>query len=635
MKKLSRFQKQLIAAAVVLAVALALFAVYMFNKPEEEAEVQKAPTLNYGFNTEEEAALNAFNGSAVFTFSAEKGKADEKTAAIMNLAADYAAMNSGISLVFGNGDELCTVKLNGKVTATVKDGEVECYYNEEEKLYAVSGIRYAFNMAVFGDSLGISQEEKMALPGFDTKGNTLNKGGNIVLFSLGNEYGELAFVELSNKQSKEVVFYVDEDTGLPAIIGAEGMDVNQASAVFLMSFAQNPVAIATVDNPGDLSEYGLDSDENAEATILVAVSETEFRRIRIGKAAPGGNGYYALCDDKNNDYRDIVYILDATSSYALFSMEQFLTASYGIALDDNNELFTAIDDMTITINGEEMKFEKLTKEESALYSISYFWKVTEPERFVDKEKGYALSGFYNVSDVFFALSTLQSSDIKVALPTEEDLAEYGLDNPYRSYSWVVYDNIRCTVHMTEPDDNGKFYAYGYRDVLGKNGYRENLGIGSVSVSSFSNPDGVCYATYEAINFIHSQLFTDYIDALDSMTFIRNGETHVFKFKKEDGKITSVTLDGKKTDLQSVRHLYVSSIDPIITGEYAGDVEAGKDVTVIFDCDGVKTEMSYTRLNSVEVYVLLNGTGKYTVNYKHLAPIIENLETILGGGTISR
>lgn len=642
MKKLTRFQKQIAAVVVIALLAAALFAVYMLNKPSDEEGAEKPAeekvVLNYGFNEAEEAALKAFKGTAVISFAAEKGKGDDKIAPIMSLADDYAAMNSGISLAFGKGDADFSVKVGTADAVEMNSEDVEYYYNEDEKLYAFSGVRHLLNTMLFGDACGVAETDKQALKGFDTMGNVLNAGGNIIMFSMGDKYGELLFVEISNKQSESITFYVDPETTLPAIIGAEAMNVDQISSVMLMSFAQNPVATGVVENPEPLAVYGLDSDESAQATVLVAKDKESFRSIRIGKALPDGSGYYALCDGKDNKYRDTVYMIDGTAAYALRSAEQFMTANYGVELKAMEDVFTAVNDMTVCIDGETVKLEHLTKEDKADLPLNYSWKVTAPDRVIHSDKGFALSGYYNVGDLFNALGSLSSKEIVVASPTEEDLAEHGLDNPYRSYSWMYDDSVYCSVYMSKPDDDGKMYVYGTKKYFPEEGdpYEYTLGIGVISKDGFANEDGVSYITYGVLDFVDDNLFTDYITAVDSITVVRNGETHVFRLNKnEKGDIVSATLDNNKADLQSVRRFYVSCIHPTIIGDYKGEAPEKEDVCIIMNRGGEETRVAFTRLNSVEVFATVNGTGTYLVNYNDLSAIIEDYEILLAGGIVPR
>ena len=639
MKNLTKFQKQIIAIGVIAFLAVAAFALYFIAKPEEKTEKKeptKEITLNYSFTDAENKALEGFGESASFTFAAEKGKGDEKVAPLMALAEDYAAVCDGISVVFGSGKEDCVLTVGDEKTVFNTEKDIKYYTNEDGALYAFNA-RVLINTALFGESLGV--DEKQPFKGFDKDGDILNQGGNILMFSMGNKYTQLEFVQVSNQNSEEIIFYSDAKSGEPAIVGAEAMMVDSATVITLMSFAQNPVATGKVENPKALSFYGLDSDENATATILVAVDEDNYRSIRIGKELPDGSGYYAICDDAQNKFKPRVYMTSSYASYALMAMEDFLTAEYGVPLEELTDVFSAVDDMNVTIDGEVIKLEQLTKDEKAELPINYSWKVTAPDRYIHSERGYALSNYYNVGDLFNALSSLKSSDIKVAIPTEADLAEYGLDTPYRSFEWKVYELITCKVHMTAPDDSGNIYVYGtisYYDKDTDTTYTETLGIGAVSKSSFCNEDKVCYVDFTPLNFIDNKLFTDYIKAVDSITVIKDDESHIFRLSKNsEGEVISATLDGRGADLQSVRRFYVDAIHPEIIGEHEGDAPTTVDFTVIFDRDGEKTEICYTRINSVHVYVTVNGGGAYYVNYEDVAPILESYGILLDGGIVPR
>ena len=637
MKKLSKFQKQVIAVCAVAFLATVLFAAYLIFKPEEapKAEKPKEIKLNYSFTSEEETALKAFKDTAKFSFKAEKGMADEKTAPLMALAEDYAAVNNKITVSYNSGDSDMTLSVGKKTESFDLETDIEYYTNEDGALYAFNA-RALINTVLFGSDLGV---EKQHFKGFDKDGDMLNMGGNILMFSMGSKYTELEFVQITNEHG-EVTFYSEPKTGTPCIIGAEAMMVDSSAAITLMSFAQNPIATGKLENPEeDLAVYGLDSDENATATILVATDENTYRTVRIGKALPDGSGYYALCDDVNNKFKPRIYKTSSYASFATARMEDYLSAEYGVPLAELTDVFTAIDDMTVTIGDEEVKISKLSEAEKKELAVNYSWKVTAPDRYIHSERGYALSNFYNVGDLFNALSALKSSNIEVALPKEADLEKYGLDKPYRSYRWTVYDLVTCHVHMTKPDDNGQIYLYGTIDYYDKDSdtsFSETLGIGVIDAASFSNQDKVCYVDFTPLNFIDNKLFTDYIKAVDKISVTKDGETHVFRLAKDEkGDIVSASLDDRNADLQSVRRFYVDIIHPVIIGEYSGNVPEATDVTITLTRGKEDTTLAFTRLNSVEVYVTVNGQGSYLVNFKDLDPILQSYEILLDGGVVPR
>ncbi len=638
MKKLSKFQKQIIAVSAVALLAVALFAAYLIGKPEEKPAEEEAPKevqLNYSFTDEEKNALEGFKGTASFAFKTEKGKANAKTAPLMALAEDYAAMNGNISVSYGKGDVDAVLTVNGTEVSLDTEKDIKYYTNLDGATYAFNA-RSLINTAIFGKDLGV--DEKQPFTGFDKDGDILNKGGNISMFSMGTKYTELMFVQVTNEHG-EITFYSEPETGTPCITGTEAMMVDSSAAITLMSFAQNPVATGKVENPEALSVYGLDSDENATATILVAVDEENFRSIRIGKALPDGSGYYALCDDANNKFKPYVYKTNVYAGYALMATEDFLSAEYGVKLAELTDVYSAIDNMCITMDGEEVKLKKLSDAEKKELPINYTWKVTAPERYIHSDNGYALSNFYNVGDLFNALSSLKSDDIAVAVPTEETLAEYGLAEPYRSYTWTVYDIVTCHVYMSQPDTDNNFYLYGVIDYYDKKSdttYSETLGIGVLPTSAFRNEDQVCYMDFTPLNFIDNKLFTDYVKAVDKISVTKDGETHIFRLEKNgEGELVGATLDNSKTDLQSVRRFYVDIIHPVIIGEHEGEVPDGVDLSITLTRDGEDTTIDYTRLNSVQVYATVNGQGGYYVNYDDLTPILESYQILLNGGIVPR
>ncbi|MBR6594261.1 MAG: DUF4340 domain-containing protein [Clostridia bacterium] len=624
MKNLSRFQKQLIGIAAVALVAVILFVLYsVFSGGKEEQG--KAPVLNYGFSQAEETALKAFTGSAEFRFAAQRGKASAEVAPLMALAEDYTKLNGGITVSYGEGSDDCALTVNGETTV-IDVGAEELYRKlKDGTLYAFSA-RELYNTALFGESLGVAKYEP--LPGYDLDGDVINAGGNIVMYSLGDKNEELSYVLINNEHGELKFFVIDGNIYLG---GAEDMGLSTANTVMLVSYARQPFATGKVANPKALSEYGLDSQENATATLIAENEDGEVHVLLIGKQTPDGSGYYVRCDD-----RDRVYISSPYASYALRTPESFVTGSYGEALDKMEEVFTKVDDMAVTFeDGETLTLETLTAAELAeelKTRPNYTWKITGPDRFVTGDKGYTLSNFGNVGDIFYALSILSSEEV-VSISTEaEVLAEHGLDKPHRIFEWVYNGSVRCKVFCSKPQ-NGKMHVYGVKEYLEKDGTVKstaNIGVGVVSTSDFP------YMDYRIIDYVDNKLFTHYIDSVDTITFLKGEESHTVAFgKNKEGKIESATLDGKSVDLQSARRVYVEILGCTILEEYEGAVPEAPTFTVTVKQGKSETVLTFTRVSTVKVHCTVNGKGKYCIAYDDLEELMKDFNTLLKGEIVPR
>lgn len=642
MKNLTKFQKQLIGIVTVAVVAAVLFAVYAIRAPKgDDKDKEPALSLNYAFTAPEKQALADYEGTAVFTFKAEQGKADVKTAYIMALAADYAALSDNITVKYGSGTDDCAITADGKTTVIRSDDEGLFKLLEDGTPYAFTA-RARFNTAIFGDPKGAEIE---ALKGYDLDGDVINSGGNIVLYTIGKSYKDVALAvveKYDGHEKSETTFYTYKDSIY--IQNYESMTVDSTTAALVMSFARSPVAVGKVENPADdLSLYGLD-DENLTATLKVIDKDENVHFLRIGKALPDGSGgRYVMCDDKKHIYMSSNYV-----SYALAEKETFLTASYGFAIQNNTDVYTLISDMWVQIDEDLVKLDLLTEEEKEQYSLNYTWKLTSPSRFVYDECGYAIGNIYNVGDVFIALSNLEAGTLVSADVNEATLKEYGLDKPYRSYSWVYGGLVRCTVHFSTPDPaTGDMYVYAVHDYFKTDGdeavYEDGvpvieqsytIGIGKIADSDFSGQN-ISYINLTAVQYINENLFLEFFSNLDRLVFVKDGKESVFTFSKSEGATVAAKLDGESVDLQSVKYLYTAVTSCAVLGEYEVDTLPEESLRVILTVDGTETVISLTRVSTTKVYCTVNGKGKYYVSYDNLETLLSYYEIVLSGGTIQK
>lgn len=638
-KTLTKFQKQIIGIVAVLAVTAVLFTVYSLRAPkddgndtEESAEPQIS--FNYGFSEQELEALGGFSGTAEFCFAADKGKADALVAPLMALADDYAAAAEGISVSFGKGDNDMSLTVNGVKTVIDIDAEGMFRFLEDGTPYAFSA-RSVINTALFGGTLDVAEAEPLS--GYDLDGDVINSGGNIELYSLGSSVKDLEYVVLDNEYGETRLIVLD---GSVYVNNAEGMTINSTTAMFLLSFARVPVAVGKVQDPTDKAAYGLDS-ESAVCTLIVADSDENVHTLIIGDVLPDGTGRYMLCDDREHIYMSNAYI-----EYALQPAESFLSADYGEAFSSSSTVFDAIDDITVDFGDETVVIKQLTDEETAQFTLNYSWKVLAPDRFVDDNIGFALSNYYRISDLFYSsssssgeasggLTSLSSSEIVSAKATDEAIEKYGLDDPYRVFSWVQDGNLRCTVYFGTPDGNGDMYVYGTKETVEKNNDGEytvkasvTLGIGVVNLNDYPN------VAMEPVEYVNDALYAEYASSLSSITFERGDRNDKLTFIKDDnGKIDSIKLNGSKTDRQSALYLYKDILSCSVLGEYDGDVPE-PDLTVTLTKDGVDTVITFARVTTVKVFCTVNGKGLYYISYSDFETLIADYESVLAGEIVT-
>lgn len=607
MKNLTKFKKQLIAIICLALVAVVCLTVYFVRRGDEEEQDIKP---SYSFTEAELEAIKGFSGKASFAFKDEKGKADAFVAAYMRLADGYASVNKDISVEYGKGSEDCVLTVNG--VDSKPDKAVLFKLLEDGTPYATDA-RAFFNKALFGNELGATTD---ALSGYNLDGDRVNNAGYAYLYGP-IDRADIKYVYVENAFDKLTFVPVDNSFYL----ADTSMDMATATVSTLIAAARAPVASGKVDNPTDLAAYGLDSVENATATVIVQDTDGNAYSIRVGKLLTDSSGYYAMCHGK-----DTVYILPSSiANYMLIPKEKYLVANYGTALDQATDVYQKINDIAINLGDDLVKGEFMSDSEKANHPINYTWKITAPNRLVSEAFGYSLPNYGNLGDVYNALCALTSEEIVEADVDDEALEKYGLATPYRSFSWLYNGETRCTVHFSKPNEDGNLYVYSVKEDV-KTGEKKTVGIGLVESTAFP------YLEYKTLDYIDTQLYTQYFDKLDWIKFTRGGEDYTISIiKKEDGTVEAAKLNGKDADLVSCRNFFRGVLHCKILEEYDA---AGEEIPEIFNvklsCNGKVTEISFGRVSSMKAYCLVDGKAQYVMDYNLFETLVSGADKLIAG-----
>lgn len=618
MKKLSKFQKQIIGIVSVLVVAALCFGAYFifFDKDEETK-------ASFPFTEEELTAIKGIGSKATFSFSAEKGKANDAEAYMMRLAEGYASVNGKVKVSYGVGSAPCVLSAGGKEHTV--DVKAMFKYREDGTPYA-SSVRAFFNEALFGKAIVAETE---ALDGYNLYGDKVNSAGLAYIYDP-VERKDLKYVYIKNQHDELTFIPLDGSFYLTDSI----MDLDTSTTATMVAAVRAPVATSIIDlkyeNDKEFDEllksYGLDTEENATAIILIEDNKGNASYIRVGKALTDGTGFYAYCNGK----KDRIYVMQQSiSNYILIPRESFLIANFGTPLKELTDVFSNITDIEIGVgDGEPIKAVLMSEEEKKNHPINYSWKITAPDRFISGDYDYALPNYGNIGDLLNALCALSSDEVMAAEATEEALKEYGLETPYRTYSWLFKEETRCTIHFSKPTEDGYIYVYSVKENVKEN-QKDTIGIARIKKTAFT------YLDYTALDYVDTKLFTQYFDHLDGMAFTRNGVDYTMTFVKDkEGAVTSAKINGKEADLLSCRNFYKNFIHCYVLDEYVPEGETPKELLKISaTIKGKKTEISFGRISNMKAYCLVNGKSEYVMEYGLLETLIDNVDALIAGEVI--
>lgn len=617
MKKLNKFQKQLIGIGAVLLVAALCFGSYfIFFDKEEEVKP------SFPFTDAELTAIKALDKKATFTFSAEKGKASAEVAYMMGLAEGYASVNDKVKVVFGKGTDHCSLSVGDK-TVTV-DVKASFKTRKDGTPYSTT-VRALFNEAMLGEKI---VGDYVALPGYNLYGDKVNSSGIAYIYDP-IERADIKYVYIQNQHDKLTFIPLDGTFYLADSI----MDLDTSTTATMVAAVRAPIATNVIDLNYDndkeyaalLKSYGLDSEESATAIILLEDKDGNASYIRVGKALSDGTGFYAYCNGK----KDRIYVMQQSiSNYILIPKESFLIANLGTPLKELTDVFSTITDIEIGIGEDEpIKAVLMTDEDKKNHPINYSWKITAPDRFISGDYGYALPNHGNMGDLLNSLCALSSDEVMAAEVTDEALEKYNLKTPYRTYSWLHKGETRCTVYFSKATEDGYIYVYSVKENV-KEGTKDTIGISRIKKTAFA------YLDHTALDYLDTKLFTQYFDKLDSMSFTRNGVDYTMTFEKDkEGAVTSAKINGREADLLSCRNFYKNFIHCYIIDEYSSEEKPKELLRISATIGGKKTEIAFGRISNMKAYCLVNGKSEYVMEYDLLETLISNVDALIKGEVI--
>lgn len=271
---------------------------------------------------------------------------------------------------------------------------------------------------------------------------------------------EIRTIEVENEHG---TFSVKQDKKSASGFSLEGitalpLDDNKLASLVVTT--GTPVAMMrAAENLGDdrekLAEFGLDEPQ-AQWTLTKTNGDKITMYVGDGLITEGG--YYVKLAD-----RDAVYIMSLTLADTILEPGYNLLSPKLIdGLTENNyyllDSFVLVKGDDVFVAVERMTETEILQNQMLVLRMAY----PHPENNTS-ENTYALN-----EDLYFDVMysfVNQVGDRVVALrPTEEDLAQYGLDEPY--YTIVLTSGgVEMDIFVSARQENGKYYAvssmYGY------------------------------------------------------------------------------------------------------------------------------------------------------------------------------
>lgn len=416
----------------------------------------------------------------------------------------------------------------------------------------------------------------------------------------------------------------------------DGIEHNESTiGSFVRCMAGLSAYSVVEENAEDLDKYGL---QEPEAEVKVTFDDGTSTDICFGIRNPAATNYVYCMLSGGTDVLQASYY---SSGSAFYDIKDFvnlvLTESYD-STNGNEFDYLTIErkdfDEPVTIEYMYDIAEESEDEDSVITTFNTH-RITSPiTTELDTSSGQTIA---------YGVYALSASSCKYIYPTEQDIADSGLDDPYckvsfkfsgKEYVLLLGDEIRTTTTSDDTSSTGTGEA---EEVSEVSGYYAMLEGGN-AIYEISTDNAPWY-TFEVEDIMSRRPISPYIYTVDTITITTPDEEYVFTVTGDADDHTfscgdTVLSDDFKTFYQHLitsmgEELYFSDeeLEPYITvhfkyrDEYYDTYGRGEDIIVFYKSDDRKNIIS------------VNGDILYKVRQIYTQRLLENIDALFNGGEI--
>ena len=289
---------------------------------------------------------------------------------------------------------------------------------------------------------------KNTKPAADTSSSQSSAGASAIVIS-DKKQDDISIVKVKNskgelviKQSADNNLYVDELAGLP---------VNNLAVMSVATQATSLSPLELVDeNPSDISAFGLDK--------LVIETYAEFKdgstvKMKLGNKSPANVGVYASFNDENK-----VYIMSTQAIGSLdFGLNNLVTLELTETITDNSAVKVNSIELGGTLRSKPLRLEAVEttaeNEQAQGYGLNLYKMVSPLNSDINSQ----------AVDVMIASAFGMNAETAAVLnPSAQQLAEYGLSNPYSTLLLNYGENKQVSIKVSQPNGG---YVYALKDDI--------------------------------------------------------------------------------------------------------------------------------------------------------------------------
>jgi hypothetical protein len=422
-----------------------------------------------------------------------------------------------------------------------------------------------------------------------------------------NETGEYSIIPF--KDGKEDSFKLK---------GYDNIPQNHEMESNIADYIMNIQAYHVLDDKWTEKDCGLD-----KPVIEVNVSlEKGSYSFKLGNKVPDGSGGYyckTSLDDKiylveEDQYTRFSYaITDYVETNLMSAWES--EGKNDIYYDDSSSSINRYD--SIVMGGTHLNKEiKLTYDTDSKSTQVYLMQ-SPAYAYVDNDKALSLLEPFN--------SGLVAANAYVFNPTEQDLKDYGLDNPYSTIEYKLRGET-----ITIKVGKGPDFDEGYYSML----FNDNDVIYKYTASQSE------FLDWDDKDLRAELLFLSDIRLVETMTYDLSGEDPItydisyYEGGEEEDPIYTVTRNSKKLDDDSFRNLF-AEICLIKADDYLEEAEPDNGQPYLtlhytYNNGAEDDVVKFTKYNDRYYRFTLNGVGDELVGYQVVDSLVNNFADFNAG-----
>lgn len=366
------------------------------------------------------------------------------------------------------------------------------------------------------------------------------------------------------------------------------------------------------DGKGRLNEFGL-KDDPVEVTVT---GKGEKESLMIGDEVPGQDSsqWYVL-------WKEEVYIVSDSNVEAFqYGVKDLVSKQITPDRDESDDSFRVT---LADIQGEgmdEIQIRHQGSEELAGYQVDSY-QLTAP---INYPASAAVSE--DILPMFFGL---KAQEVAMLHPTAEDLAQVGLDQPYRQveieYQTKNSEKNKLSILVSNIDGAGNLYVENGSDVIYK-----------------CRPQDISWLNLTVDTVISHTILIPDVTSLKTLTITQgDGSSYQIQFQNMGTDNGKVLYDGKELDVDSFRNFYYGLIsveaDEVILENLPDTSGMNKIAEIQFaymDESKKSNTITYYSESARKAYAVLDGNERgFRLSETQLDTVLGNLQKLINGEEI--